>query len=89
MRSRNSELAYYAYRTKEGKTDTKIRGITLDYSATGKRNHDVVRALVHLHVNCKTEAKVTVDMPFKITRDKKEKNIVTKKNEERLSSRVR
>ena len=69
----------YAYRTKNGKTDTKIRGITLDYTATGKLNHDVVRALVHLHVNCKTGAKVTVDMPFKITRDKKEKNIVTKK----------
>ena len=69
----------YAYRTKNGKTDTKIRGITLDYAATGKLNHDVVRALVHLHVNCKTEGKVTVDIPFKITRDKKEKNIVTKK----------
>ena len=69
----------YAYRTKNGKTDTKIRGITLDYAATGKLNHDVVRALVHLHVNCKAEGKVTVDIPFKITRDKKEKNIVTKK----------
>ena len=77
----------YAYRTKNGKTDTKIRGITLDYATTGKLNHYVVRALVHLHVNCKTEAKVTVDMPFKITRDKKEKNIVTKKMK-RLSSRV-
>ena len=69
----------YSYRTKNGKTDTKIRGITLDYTATGKLNHDVVRALVHLHVNCETEAKVTINMPFKITRDKKEKNIVTKK----------
>ena len=69
----------YAYCTKGGKTDTKIRGITLDYAATGKRNHDVVRALVHLHTNCDTDAKVTVDMPFKITRDKKEKNIVTKR----------
>ena len=69
----------YAYRTKKGKTETKIRGITLDYVATGKLNHDVVRALVHLHTNCDTDAKVTVDMPFKITRDKKEKNIVTKK----------
>ena len=69
----------YAYRTKNGKTDAKIRGITLDYAATGKLNHVVVRALVHLHVNCETEAKVTIDMPFKITRDKKEKNIVTKK----------
>ena len=69
----------YAYRTKKGKTDTKIRGITLDYAATGKLNHDVVRALVYLHTNCETAAKVTIDMPFKITRDKKEKNIVTKK----------
>ena len=69
----------YAYRTKKGKTETKIRGITLDYAATGKLNHHVVRALVHLHTNCDTDAKVTVDMPFKITRDKKEKNIVTKK----------
>ena len=69
----------YAYRTKKGKTETKIRGITLDYAATGKLNHDVVRALVHLHVNGDTDAKVTVDIPFKITRDKKEKKIVTKK----------
>ena len=69
----------YAYRTKKGKTDTKIRGITLDYAATGKINHTVIRELVHLHTNGDTEAKVTVDMPFKITRDKKEKNIVTKK----------
>ena len=69
----------YAYRTKKGKTETKIRGITLDYAATGKLNHDVVRDLVHLHTNCDREAKVTVDMPFKITPDKKEKNIVTKR----------
>ena len=69
----------YAYRTKKGKTDTKIRGITLDYAATGKINHAVIRELDHLHTNGDTEAKVTVDMPFKIARDKKEKNIVTKK----------
>ena len=42
----SGEPKNYAYRTKEGKTDTKIRGITLDYAATGKLNHDVVRALV-------------------------------------------
>ena len=69
----------YAYRTKNGKTDTKIRGITLDYTASGKLNHDVVRSLVYLDSNCNTEAKVTIEMPFKITRDKKKKNIVTKK----------
>ena len=69
----------YAYCTKGGKTDTKIRGITLDYLASGKLNHNVIRALVHLHNNCETTAKVTIDMPFKIIRNKKEKSIVTKR----------
>ena len=69
----------YAYITNNGKAETKIRGITLDYAATKKLNLDVMRHLVHSHVNCHTEEKVTVDMPFKITRDKKERNIVTKK----------
>ena len=69
----------YAYVTNKGKSETKIRGITLDYAATKKLNPNVMRGLVHLHVNCHTQAKVTVDIPFKITRDKEEKNIVTKK----------
>ena len=69
----------YAYITNNGKSLTKIRGITLDYAANKKLNPNVMRGLVHLHVNCHTEAKVTVDIPFKITRDKKEKNIVTKR----------
>ena len=69
----------YAYITNNGKSETKIRGITLDYAATKKLNLDVMRHLVHSHINCHTEEKVPVDIPFKITRDKKEKNIVTKK----------
>ena len=69
----------YAYQTKNGRTETKVRGITLDYLASGKLNHNVVQALVHLSVDCGIEAKVTVDIPFKITRDKKEKNIVSKR----------
>ena len=69
----------YAYITNNGKPQIKIRGITLDYAANKKLNLNVMRGLVHLHVNCHTEAKVTVDIPFKITRDKKEKNIVTKR----------
>ena len=69
----------YAYVTNKGKSLTKIRGITLDYATTGKLNPCVMRGLVYLHVNCHTEAKVTVDIPFKITRDKKEKNIITKR----------
>ena len=69
----------YAYITSKGKRITKIRGITLNHATTGKLNPGVMRGLVHLHVNCHMEAKVTVDIPFKITRDKKEKKIVTKR----------
>ena len=69
----------YAYVTNNGKTQTKIRGITLNYAATKTINLDVMRHLVDSHVNCNTEEKVTVVIPHKITRDKKEKNIVTKR----------
>ena len=69
----------YAYVTNNGKSQTKIRGITLNYAATRKLNLNVMRGLVHLRVNCHTEAKVPMVTPHKITRDKKEKNIVTKR----------
>ena len=69
----------YAYLTNNGKTETKIRGITLNYDATKKINMDVMRHLVDSRVNGYNEEKVTVVNPYKITRDKKEKNIVTKK----------
>ena len=69
----------YAYLTNNGKTETKIRGITLNYDATKKINMDVMRHLVDSRVNGHNEEKVTVENPHKITRDKKEKNIVTKK----------
>ena len=69
----------YAYDTNNGKSETKIRGITLNYDATKKINMDVMRHLVDSHVNGYNEEKVTVVNPHKITRDKKEKNIVTKK----------
>ena len=69
----------YAYLTNNGKTETKIRGITLNYDATKKINMDVMRHVVDSRVNGHNEEKVTVENPHKITRDKKEKNIVTKK----------
>ena len=69
----------YAYHTNNGKSETKIRGITLNYDATKKINMDVMRHLVDSRVNGHNEEKVTVVNPHKITRDKKEKNIVTKK----------
>ncbi len=67
----------YAYHTAQGKSETKVRGITLNHTTQQKINPDVIRALVYMHAECNTKAKVTVDIPF--TRDKKEKNIVTKK----------
>ena len=69
----------YAYLTNNGRSETKIRGITLNYDATKKINMDVMRHLVDSRVNGHNEEKVTVVNPHKITRDKKEKNIVTKK----------
>ena len=69
----------YAYITNNGKTETKIRGITLNYNATKTINMDVMRHLIDSRVNGHTEEKVTVENPYKITRDKKERNIVTKK----------
>ena len=69
----------YAYVTNNGKSVMKIRGITLDYAATKKLNPEVMRGLVHLYVGCHVQGKVTVDIPFKITRDKKKKKIITKR----------
>ena len=70
----------YTYQTKKGKSDTKIRGITMDYSASQKLTHDVFRELVRLYCDPSEEnEKVTIDMPCKIMRNKKEKKIVTKR----------
>ena len=70
----------YTYQTKKGKSDTKIRGITMDHSASQKLTHDVIRELVRLYCDPSEEnEKVSIDIPRKITRDKKEKKIVTKK----------
>ena len=71
----------YAYLTNNGKSITKIRGITLNYDASKTINMDVMRHLVDLYVDCHIQDKVTVGIPYKITRDKKEKNIVTKRME--------
>ena len=71
----------YAYETNNGEGIVKIRGITLNYDATKTINVDVTRHLVDLYANCHIQDKVTVGIPHKITRDKKEKNIVTKRME--------
>ena len=68
----------YAYRTSRGKSETKIRGISLNHSTCQKIRPETVRALVHLYTKCNIKAKITINNPFKITRDTKGKNIITK-----------
>ena len=69
----------YGYVTNTGEAILKIRGITLNYDASKTINVDVMRHLVELYVDCHIQDKVTINIPYKITRDKKEKNIVTKR----------
>ncbi len=68
----------YAYHTAEGKLETKVRGITLNHATSKKISPGVIRALVYLYTKCDMKAKVTVDIPFKITRDRKRKRIESK-----------
>jgi hypothetical protein len=69
----------YCYHTNTNKVETKIRGITLNGTAKQKVNIDVVHALVFLHAKCHVTGQVSVDIPFKITRNTKTKNIETKR----------
>ena len=69
----------YAYHTAGGKLETKVRGITLNHATSQKINLEVMRSLVYLYTGCDTKAKVTVDIPFKIIRDRKRKRIESKR----------
>ena len=68
----------YAYVTNNDKRVMKIRGITLNYATLQKLNFEAMRDLIDLYVVCGIQDKVTVDNPFQITRDKKNKKIITK-----------
>ena len=69
----------YGYITNTGEAILKIRGITLTYDASKTINVDVMHDLVESYVESRNQNKVTINIPYKITRDKKEKNIVTKR----------
>jgi hypothetical protein len=69
----------YSYRTNTEKVEIKVRGITLNCTAKQKVNFDVIRSLVYLHAKCNVTGQVSVDIPFKITRNTKTKNIETKR----------
>ena len=68
----------YAYMTNNDKRVMKIRGITLNYAALQKVNFEVMCNFIDLYVGCGIQDKVTIDNPFQITRDKKNKKIITK-----------
>ena len=69
----------YGYITNTGEAILKIRGISLTYDATLTLNIATMRELVESYVDYDEQKKVTITIPYKITRDKKEKNIVTKR----------
>ena len=70
----------YGYVTNTGEAILKIRGISLTYDATKTINITTMRDLVDSYViDGDRHEKVTITIPYKITRDKKEKNIVTKR----------
>ena len=70
----------YGYVTNTGEAILKIRGISLTYDATLTLNINTMRDLVNSYViDGDRHEKVTITIPYKITRDKKEKNIVTKR----------
>ena len=70
----------YGYVTNTGEAVLKIRGISLTYDATLTLNIGTMRDLVDSYViDGDRHEKVTINIPYKITRDKKEKNIVTKR----------
>ena len=69
----------YCYKTNSGKTEVKVRGITLDCTARQKVNFDVICALVFLRGECGVTGQVSVDIPFRITRNTQTKEIQTKR----------
>ena len=68
----------YAYVTNNDKRVMKIRGITLNYATLQKLNFELMCNFIDLYVVCGIQDKVTIDNPFQITRDKKNKKIITK-----------
>ena len=64
----------YAYELSNGKTCCKVRGITLNYQTLQTVNFNVMKDMV-IGVG---EPKVSVDIPFKITRDTSTKQVITK-----------
>ena len=69
----------YCYKTSGGKTEVKVRGITLDCTARQKVNFEVICTMVFLRAECGVTGQVSVDIPFRITRNTRTKEIQTKR----------
>ena len=64
----------YGYELSSGKTCCKIRGITLNYETLEKVNFNVMCDMV----KGEGPETVSIDIPFKIVRDTKDKNVLTR-----------
>ena len=72
-------LKNYCYKTSGGKTEVKVRGITLDCTARQKVNFESIWELVSLPAKCGVTGTVSMDIPFRITRNTRTKEIQTKR----------
>ena len=68
----------YSYETSKGKTVCKVRRITLNYRTRQLINHKVVCDMVFFNAFSNKNDTITIDIPHKIVRDTKEKDIITK-----------
>ena len=69
----------YCYKTSSGKTEVKVRGITLDCTARQKVNFEEICALVFHRAECNVTGHVSVDIPFRTTRNNRTKEIQSKR----------
>ena len=68
----------YSYETNKGETICKVRGITLNYRTKQFINHNVVCDMIFLKSVSNENDKITVDIPYKIVRDTRDKVVKTK-----------
>ena len=68
----------YSYETNKGKTICKVRGITLNYRTKQFINHNVVCDMIFLKSISNENDKITIDIPYKIVRDTRDKVVKTK-----------
>ena len=69
----------FCHKTNTGKTEVKVREITLDCTARQKVNFEVICALVYLRGKRGVTGQVSVDIPYRITRNTKSKEIQTER----------